>query len=565
MAGSGDYLLNSDEIQFAWAAAYQHPSEVIEISRIYDHPPLHFLMLHQIQKLSRDAFWIRFPSILCGGLSVFFIGLAGYLARGWLTGLTAAFLTALSPSLVELTRTCRNYSDSFALMLAGLCFLIAFMNEKKWRYYAAYCVLSCLAFGTHYMYIVIITGFNLALYVQFWLRRYDLKSWALLFIGQLPAVVFALYSYITHISRQPAISKSLSRFIHRDHLGVDLMRPWEPFLEISTYLFTPQSAAVAMALVFVSWCVLARKRDHALFAVLVFPVLLAWIFRWTELMPMGDSRHASYLFIFLFLSVGLLVEEILTWTCSTSSGTRPLTPPSETKRMDGDAPYGRSAYSSSSNVAPFAVQLLLTIMAGIFAYQSVGKYDVLASEELSKLSGETKSPLAIARKEFQIHATVDAIPKAISILENEFEDGDLVITHYVGLEYLAWHWGIHPTLSPTEEEAAGPLAPWHVPWPPKDFIYTRDSVKYVQNIHSAWYYTVPLINKNLTAFRQRHGIERPKRVWVLQHPWQGSMSQKIHSVAPYAVFEDRIENETDDLLFRIDSGQLNRLETEYGK
>lgn len=85
------------------------------------HPPAYFVFIHfWIAVFGDSEVWLRMPPLLCGLMSIVLIARVGTLFGGPVTGLTAAFLLAVSPVHIWYSQEGRPYSTNVFLVLLML-------------------------------------------------------------------------------------------------------------------------------------------------------------------------------------------------------------------------------------------------------------------------------------------------------------------------------------------------------------------------------------------------------------------------------------------------------------
>ncbi len=307
--GASRFWINADEgIYYAVASA---PSWGERWSAIAGnaHPPLHYLLLVLIRALTDDAQWLRAPSVLFGTLAVPIVYALVRELAGRGAGGIAAWLLALSPGAVMLSRTARPYGlQLFLLATAFGCLLRATRSQQR-RWLACYAVAALLAVLHHYSSLIALGAAGLAAGVAALRGALAPAGLARIALASLPAALAAAALGALHLA--PALRAgfpegAVAGWLAPYYAGsvTDLPALWLGAVE---YLVGPVLAAP----VFVAWfaalgLALAQRRwliAGASLALIAAASLLSSL----RLYPLGCTRHDLYLALAVFpvLSCGL--------------------------------------------------------------------------------------------------------------------------------------------------------------------------------------------------------------------------------------------------------------------
>jgi 4-amino-4-deoxy-L-arabinose transferase-like glycosyltransferase len=131
--------------------AEQSPVEVIALSAITDHPPLHTLLLGAWLRVTGDSdFVVRYLSVFCG---VLVVALTYALGKRFdeRAGLIGAGLIAIAPLAVYYSQEARGYMLLTALILIATLAALRLLNgDRRTRVWFAYSAAMALALYTHY-------------------------------------------------------------------------------------------------------------------------------------------------------------------------------------------------------------------------------------------------------------------------------------------------------------------------------------------------------------------------------------------------------------------------------
>ena len=139
-------------------------------------PPLYFIILHFWSfYFGQSEFVLRFPSVLFGVFSIFLIYKAGTVFFDKKTGLTAAFLIALSPLHIWYAQEVRDYTVAtfFVLLSVYLIYLIFKKNRSTlWTGFIVFSILSL--YINYFAFFTLFVGSLIIVRKNF---RFLLKRW----------------------------------------------------------------------------------------------------------------------------------------------------------------------------------------------------------------------------------------------------------------------------------------------------------------------------------------------------------------------------------------------------
>lgn len=132
-----------------------------------NHPPLYYLVLHFWSILGKGTLFLRLPSLLAGGISIFLIYKIGQEIFNRKTALIATLIFAFSPLHIYFSAETRMYSLWTLEILAGFYFFLKILKHpKKPIYYMLYAICYLLALYTHYYTILVLASFGLFLVLK---------------------------------------------------------------------------------------------------------------------------------------------------------------------------------------------------------------------------------------------------------------------------------------------------------------------------------------------------------------------------------------------------------------
>jgi mannosyltransferase len=156
--------------------AAQDPAQIVAVSAVTDHPPLHTLLLGGWMSVAGESdFVVRYLSVFCGVLVVALTYALGkrYDERA---GIIAAGLSAISPLAVYYSQETRGYMLLTALILIAAITALRMLNgDQRRRIWFAYIASMTLALYTHYFAAFAWAAINVG-FVAFILARGFVKD-----------------------------------------------------------------------------------------------------------------------------------------------------------------------------------------------------------------------------------------------------------------------------------------------------------------------------------------------------------------------------------------------------
>lgn len=104
-----------------------------------DQSPLYFFFLHYWMKLFGTGEWVlRLPSVLFGGLAVYFLYRLGTLLAGPSLGFLSALLLSFSPLVVGMSQEVKHWTLFLFLSILSVFFLIQYLQEGRKKHLVAF-------------------------------------------------------------------------------------------------------------------------------------------------------------------------------------------------------------------------------------------------------------------------------------------------------------------------------------------------------------------------------------------------------------------------------------------
>lgn len=164
----------ADEIITATYVQEPSFSAVLDKSVGFNDRPLHLAIVYLLTFAGQDEFWLRFPSVLCGVLSLAVTYKIGRFLFGRREGLLAALLLALAPLQLHYSQELRSYALLMCLSLFSLYFLLRAWRSGYWVWWLGFVAASVLNLYTHYASVLVLVT--------------ELAACGLLFLGEAVAM-----------------------------------------------------------------------------------------------------------------------------------------------------------------------------------------------------------------------------------------------------------------------------------------------------------------------------------------------------------------------------------------
>jgi uncharacterized membrane protein len=194
----GAWDIGLDEAYSAHVAALPLGDLLGFVARDDFHPPLYYVFLHGWRMVAgADEFWLRFPSVVFGTLSIGVVHRLGTEVADERVGLAAALLLALSPLHVFHAQDLRMYALLVLVGSTALLFFVQGVQRDRSGDWLAHALFLALALYTHYGAFLLLAGEAVAVVAlvrSFPLRRWLLSVSAALLAFAPWAVVFAQHA-----------------------------------------------------------------------------------------------------------------------------------------------------------------------------------------------------------------------------------------------------------------------------------------------------------------------------------------------------------------------------------
>jgi hypothetical protein len=509
-----EYAFSADEAQFVYFGSADTLENVWRfVVKRSPHPPANFAMLHYLLEVSWNPLWLRLPSVLSGTFLIWLAHRFGRALFGPAAGLAMAVLVTFSPTMLELSRVCRNYAPGFVFLLLSIHLLVRHLQTDRWRPLAAFAVVAPLAGVWHYVFVV-----------------------------HLPFVATMGFLYFAHLSQ---MSDSLVEF-HQYHYAsllslsaAEIIGPFQQvwhFLELSPFaeIFFGLSALGA-------FCLLVNGERLALL-VCVVPLALAYGFSWAGHVPLGGTRHSAYLFPFLFGLVASQVPEILSGYRHTAAALR--------RRLERVVPRRIASPPSGGATrptrrAPLAVPALGAAAVAIFGAVFVG------ASLLDYGAERTWNPFGphAGKRELPAWYRLEDVERGFALLEERVGENDLVVLEFQGALAMRMHYRLRPGRVRLRrwEKLKGPIVS-----------YTQNGVTYYVP-GGAFISTPASLAKAVERVLSARRLPDPERVWTVQGSWEFPLARQLRLHFPGIPFDAEVDRESKSLVFAVDMKSLRAI------
>jgi hypothetical protein len=564
IARVGAYGLSPDESWFVWFGASDSIADLWAYEKsVSPHPPGPFLLLHALTSVSWDLLWLRLPNVLAG---TWLIWVCHRLSRnlfGLAAGVGMAGLVAFAPALVELSRVSRNYAPAFLLTVGAVHYFERFLQSERWRDFLIYSLLAPLAVAFHYLVIVVFVALDLILLGRLASRRRPIGSWVRAGLCQLPLAGLAGFLYVEHLRALPHRVAFMHREWYEDLLILSPLQILNPLAGIWDYILWGWGAWLFAILTIVGLSAGLLNGKVRGCVICVVPVAIAYLLAAVGVLPVGDTRHSSYLFPFLFLLVASQVEDLSTgyveaWrrlkVVTSAMWSRIASGPSRDEAVP--SPIGASVDGSEVRLsrAGVAAGLLITTL---FLHHSLQVYseDVEFEEPLRK--GRPVRELTTWYRQRDIDA-------AFRVLRERAGENDIVILGLQGLLLLRTHFEMSPLVAPTLKQVVARDIRLANPGK-KPLVFESDGVRYYFSTEARVRLDPTNISAALNEIQDSHQIEEPDRVWVLRGGWDYAMADIFRRYMPNDEFDRDADRQTNGVLFGMETAALRDAGWRFGR
>jgi hypothetical protein len=283
------------------------------------HPPLYFLILRAVGWLTTDFVWLRSIALLSGCAAVLVLVLVGREMvedeeRGWVTGLSAGLLLAVSPTAIVLSQVIRPYMLLVLLLACALYVVLRYLRRPSSGLLWAYAAVASLAVLLHYSAILGLSVFGAIVIGDGLAHGFGRPPWRRLLAVQAVPGVILVALYFWHL--RALMGSTEAQFARQSWLASFMIgspgEAWLAFVGFHSMLVgnALAMAAALLSLVALAWGAWGRAWTPLLLVGTGFVVAVAGAA--TELYPFGGSRHAAWLLASATPGLGWVIGLTLT-------------------------------------------------------------------------------------------------------------------------------------------------------------------------------------------------------------------------------------------------------------
>lgn len=302
------------------------------------HPPLYYMLLRGLGRLTWDFSVLRAFSVLSGTVGVIGIwAVARQLAatisveaatnpdvhgertsdetRVVAAGFIAAFLVVFAPTPLQMSQVMRPYAFQTALLAWALYLLLTHLRTPSRVRLGGYLALTSLALLTHYSSVLALGVFGLVALVEGVRRGLDDAEWRRLAAWHvLPASVL-VGLYVFHL-RPLAASALADEALDGWLLPFMIRSPgdvWLSLVGFQHHLAGPWLRGPLALLVLAAIGLAAYRRDALVLALGAGAIALAMTAAALGAYPFGSTRHSAWATVFVVPMLGWFLAIVLSW------------------------------------------------------------------------------------------------------------------------------------------------------------------------------------------------------------------------------------------------------------
>jgi hypothetical protein len=531
-----EVAFSADEAQFIYFGAADSLADLWQlVSTRSPHPPANFAMLHFLLKVSWDPLWLRLPSVLAGTFLIWLAHRFGRALFGPAAGLAMAALVTFSPSMLELSRVCRNYAPGFVFLLLAFHFMVRYLQTDRRRPLAAFAVAAPIAGIWHYIFVVAFLALDLVVAVELLARRRTWRNWLAVALAHLPFAALMSLLYVTHVSHVPDHLVEFHQTSYEAMLSISAADLVGRFQQVWHYLELSAFADVFFGLSALGALCLLVNGERLALLVCTAPLVVAAAFSWAGQIPLGGTRHSAYLFPFLFALVASQVPEILDGYRRTASNLRRhlarVAP-----GLPGAQPAGGETAPNEGRARPVAK--LGAAAVAIFGAAFVGASLLDYAEERTFNPFDSRT----AGRELPVWYRVEDVARSFALIEERAGENDLVVLLGQGTYAARMHYRLTPR--------PGELDPDRMKKKPV-FRYIVNGVSYYVLPGRGLISTAHLLGEAVDVVRSFYRLPAPDRVWTIRGSWEFSLANAFRREAPELPFDEDVERESNGLVFAV--------------
>lgn len=149
------FIINNHDFwydeSYTYFASNLKPQDILKLSQSDNNPPLYYLLIHFLIKISDNEHFLRLPSLLAGLATIpLAYKFSRLLTKSQKVSNIAALLVAISPLTLYLSTEARPHSLAIFLLVLLLFLFVKIQQKPKAGSLIAFTLISILALYTHY-------------------------------------------------------------------------------------------------------------------------------------------------------------------------------------------------------------------------------------------------------------------------------------------------------------------------------------------------------------------------------------------------------------------------------
>jgi Dolichyl-phosphate-mannose-protein mannosyltransferase len=317
------FFLNPDEALHYLLSLQPDLRTTYEATLPTSHPPLYIVFLHYWGYLGHSEFFLRLPSVLAATAFCWIIFRWVKLIAAESAALICLALLLFSPSLIYVSIELRQYAFVLLFSGASLYFLELGLMKNSVRAIVISGVSLWLALLTHYSAALV--ALTLGIYALWRIVAAKtpllvVAAWAAVQTVALAIAVVLFRTQILQLKTRGRFAMAAETYLKRSsfHPGQEhaVSFLFRATIRLFHYFFSQGAVGVAALLLFIFAVVLlVRDRQRSsqwpssvqLAFLMTFPLLVNGILGLKDIYPYGGTRHSSYLAMFIFPGIAIVL------------------------------------------------------------------------------------------------------------------------------------------------------------------------------------------------------------------------------------------------------------------
>jgi hypothetical protein len=311
LEGLSALWINPDEGIYYQIATRTSPVSVLRATAAHAHPPLYYLLLWGVAKLSTDLSILRLLSVLCGTLTIpTMYYLLRALSAPWVA-LLFCLGVALAPGHIVLSQTLRPYALFLMILPLTLLGLYrAFNSTDAGPGLKLFSYTLCLLLFIHYASFIVLLSSFCSITLLLLIYPDQRAKWKVFSQTLYPAGIALLA--VMAVNFQFALGHGMIRTLRQSDWLLPLyISSFEQLLTntlgLLGYFFSPALAPLLCVLT-ISGIFLRLTSCRQISLLVLPPILILAALSWLKLYPLGGSRHSAFLAIYLLIPACLFLH-----------------------------------------------------------------------------------------------------------------------------------------------------------------------------------------------------------------------------------------------------------------